>query len=41
MSQMEDISDDDESIANTLTDSINIDTRKDFDQENLDLRDSL
>ena len=33
--------DDIESIANTLTDSLNFDNRKDFDQNNLDLRESL
>ena len=32
---------DDESIANTLTDSINFDNRKDFDHENTDSLESL
>ena len=38
---MDDISDDAESIANTLTDSLNFVNRADFDQENLDMRESL
>jgi len=38
---MDEISDDAESIANTLTDSLNFVNRADFDQKNLDMRESL
>lgn len=38
---MDNISDDVESIANTLTDSLNFVNRADFDQDNLDMRESL
>ena len=38
---MDDVLDDAESITKTLTDSLNFVNRADFDQENLDMRESL